>query len=67
MRLLVARGGTGGHLRPGIAIAWEVVRRGGGEALFVGTSRAIETRVVPAAPRRPLPEASVRRPLSPGR
>ena len=48
MRLLVAGGGTGGHLFPGIAIADEVVRRGG-EVLFVGTSRGIETRAVPAA------------------
>ncbi len=49
MRLLVAGGGTGGHLFPGIAIAEEVVRRSGGEVLFVGTSRGIETRAVPAA------------------
>lgn len=49
MRLLVAGGGTGGHLFPGIAIADEVVLRAGGEVLFVGTSRGIETRAVPAA------------------
>ena len=48
MRLLVAGGGTGGHLFPGIAVADEVVRRGG-EVLFVGTSRGIETRAVPTA------------------
>ncbi len=49
MRLLVAGGGTGGHLFPGIALAEEIVRRGEGEVLFVGTSRGIETRAVPAA------------------
>ena len=49
MRVLIAGGGTGGHLFPGIAIAEEIVRRGSGEVLFVGTSRGIETRAVPAA------------------
>lgn len=49
MKLLVAGGGTGGHLYPGIAIADEVVRRGDSQVLFVGTSRGIETRAVPAA------------------
>jgi UDP-N-acetylglucosamine--N-acetylmuramyl-(pentapeptide) pyrophosphoryl-undecaprenol N-acetylglucosamine transferase len=49
MRLLVAGGGTGGHLFPGIAVADEVIRRGGSEVLFVGTSRGIEARAVPAA------------------
>jgi UDP-N-acetylglucosamine--N-acetylmuramyl-(pentapeptide) pyrophosphoryl-undecaprenol N-acetylglucosamine transferase len=48
MKLLVAGGGTGGHLYPGIAVAEQVVRRGG-EVMFVGTSRGLEARVVPAA------------------
>jgi hypothetical protein len=48
VRLLVAGGGTGGHLFPGIAIADEVASRGDSEVLFVGTSRGIETRAVPA-------------------
>lgn len=48
MKLLIAGGGTGGHLFPGIAVAEEVVRRGG-EVLFVGTARGIEARVLPAA------------------
>jgi UDP-N-acetylglucosamine--N-acetylmuramyl-(pentapeptide) pyrophosphoryl-undecaprenol N-acetylglucosamine transferase len=48
MRLLVAGGGTGGHLFPGIAVAEEVVRRGG-QVMFVGTSRGLEVKAVPAA------------------
>jgi UDP-N-acetylglucosamine--N-acetylmuramyl-(pentapeptide) pyrophosphoryl-undecaprenol N-acetylglucosamine transferase len=48
MRLLIAGGGTGGHLYPGMAVAEEVTARGG-EVLFVGTSRGLEARVVPAA------------------
>lgn len=46
MRVLIAGGGTGGHLFPGIAVAEEVLSRGG-EVLFVGTSRGIEARVLP--------------------
>lgn len=48
MRLLIAGGGTGGHLYPGIAVA-EEVRHRGGEVLFVGTARGLEAKVVPAA------------------
>jgi UDP-N-acetylglucosamine--N-acetylmuramyl-(pentapeptide) pyrophosphoryl-undecaprenol N-acetylglucosamine transferase len=48
MRLLIAGGGTGGHLYPGLAIA-EEVRARQGEVLFVGTARGLESRVVPAA------------------
>ncbi len=48
LRLLVAGGGTGGHLFPGIAVA-EAVVAAGGEVLFVGTERGIEKRLVPAA------------------
>ena len=49
MRLLIAGGGTGGHLYPGIAIAEEVTARPGGQVLFVGTARGLETKLVPAA------------------
>ncbi len=48
MRVLIAGGGTGGHLFPGVAIAEEVlVRRPGSAVLFVGTRRGIEARVLP--------------------
>jgi len=49
LRVLIAGGGTGGHLYPGIAIAEEVRDAPGGEALFVGTARGLETRLIPAA------------------
>lgn len=46
MRVVIAGGGTGGHLFPGIALAEEIQRRGG-EVHFVGTARGIEARAVP--------------------
>ena len=50
MKLIIAGGGTGGHLFPGIAVAEEFLSRDpGNEVLFVGTERGIEARAVPAA------------------
>ncbi len=49
-RVVIAGGGTGGHVFPAIAIARELrARAGGGEILMVGTERGIEMRVVPSA------------------
>jgi UDP-N-acetylglucosamine--N-acetylmuramyl-(pentapeptide) pyrophosphoryl-undecaprenol N-acetylglucosamine transferase len=48
LRVLIAGGGTGGHLYPGIALAEEITRAGG-EVLFVGTARGLETKLVPEA------------------
>ena len=46
-RLLIAGGGTGGHIFPGIAIAEEFLRRDPKtEILFVGTGRPVEARVL---------------------
>ncbi len=48
MKLVVAGGGTGGHLFPGIAVAEEFLARDKkNEALFVGTERGIEARILP--------------------
>ncbi|MGB8510269.1 MAG: glycosyltransferase [Pyrinomonadaceae bacterium] len=50
MRVLVAAGGTGGHIYPGIAVAKEVMRRDSASVVrFVGTARGLETRLVPQA------------------
>jgi UDP-N-acetylglucosamine--N-acetylmuramyl-(pentapeptide) pyrophosphoryl-undecaprenol N-acetylglucosamine transferase len=47
--VLVAGGGTGGHIFPGVAIARELMERVPGvEVLFVGTARGLETKIVPA-------------------
>jgi UDP-N-acetylglucosamine--N-acetylmuramyl-(pentapeptide) pyrophosphoryl-undecaprenol N-acetylglucosamine transferase len=45
-RVLLAGGGTGGHLYPGLAVA-ERLRSRGVDCRFVGTDRGIEARVVP--------------------
>lgn len=48
MKVLIAAGGTGGHIYPGIAVAKEIMRRdAASEVLFVGTARGLETRIVP--------------------
>src|SRR5687768_4534265 len=48
MRLIIAGGGTGGHLFPGVAIAEELkAKYPDAEVLFVGTQRGIEARVLP--------------------
>ena len=49
MRVIVAGGGTGGHVIPALAIAQELRSRYGAQVLFVGTQHGIETRLVPAA------------------
>lgn len=47
MNVVIAGGGTGGHLYPGIAIARELLGKPGNTALFIGTEQGIEARVLP--------------------
>ena len=48
VRVVIAGGGTGGHLYPGIAVARELqARRPDAQISFAGTLRGIEARVVP--------------------
>jgi UDP-N-acetylglucosamine--N-acetylmuramyl-(pentapeptide) pyrophosphoryl-undecaprenol N-acetylglucosamine transferase len=49
MRVILAGGGTGGHVIPALAIARELQSRYAAECCFIGTTRGIETRLVPAA------------------
>ncbi len=47
MRILIAGGGTGGHVIPALAIGRELRDRYEAEVRFVGTARGLETRLVP--------------------
>ncbi len=50
MKLLIAGGGTGGHVFPALAVAREWVSRDAGrEVVFVGTERGLEAKLVPQA------------------
>lgn len=50
MRVLIAAGGTGGHIYPGIAVAEEILRRQPeSDVRFVGTARGLENKLVPQA------------------
>ncbi len=46
VRVVIAGGGTGGHLFPGLAVAEQLTARGA-KVTFVGTARGIEAKVVP--------------------
>lgn len=47
INMIVAGGGTGGHLFPGIAIAEEMLRRNpANRVLFIGTNRGLEKKIL---------------------
>jgi UDP-N-acetylglucosamine--N-acetylmuramyl-(pentapeptide) pyrophosphoryl-undecaprenol N-acetylglucosamine transferase len=48
MNIVIAGGGTGGHLFPGVAIAQEFLRRdNAAQILFMGTEKGLESSVLP--------------------
>jgi UDP-N-acetylglucosamine--N-acetylmuramyl-(pentapeptide) pyrophosphoryl-undecaprenol N-acetylglucosamine transferase len=48
LSVVIAGGGTGGHLYPGLAVARELLaRRGDAHVTFVGTPAGLEARVIP--------------------
>jgi len=49
MRVVLAGGGTGGHVIPALAIAQQLRKAFAAELLFIGTPRGMENRLVPAA------------------
>lgn len=47
---MIAAGGTGGHIYPGIAVAKEIMRRDADSIVrFIGTAKGLEKRLVPEA------------------
>ncbi len=49
LRVLIAGGGTGGHIIPALAVARDLVDQHDADVLFVGTNRGMELRLVPEA------------------
>ncbi len=49
MRVIIAGGGTGGHIIPGLAIARALQAKYSAEILFIGTARGLETKLIPQA------------------
>ena len=48
MKLLVAAGGTGGHIFPGISVAEAFAARKNCDVFFTGTSYGLEGKLIPA-------------------
>jgi len=49
LRVMIAGGGTGGHVVPALAIGRELRDHHGAEVRYVGTARGIESKLIPEA------------------
>lgn len=68
MKILLAGGGTAGHVEPALAVARAWMKaHPGDEVIFIGTSAGLENSLVPAAgfPLHHIPKVSIARTLSP--
>ena len=49
-KIIIAGGGSGGHIYPGISIAEAILKKdAGADILFVGTPQGMESRIIPKA------------------
>ena len=49
LRVVIAGGGSGGHVIPALAVARVLAEQYGASLRFIGTARGMETRLIPAA------------------
>jgi UDP-N-acetylglucosamine--N-acetylmuramyl-(pentapeptide) pyrophosphoryl-undecaprenol N-acetylglucosamine transferase len=49
LKVMIAGGGTGGHVIPALAIGRELRDQHGAEVRYIGTARGIETKLIPEA------------------
>ncbi|MDD5015790.1 MAG: glycosyltransferase, partial [Atribacterota bacterium] len=48
LKVIISGGGTGGHIYPGISLAYEIKDRDiNNDILFVGTERGLESKLIP--------------------